>query len=302
MKTNASATWIMVIAATFFWGSNFNAGHALAGVLPPLTAASGRFAIAVLVLLAMRALRGSAESKLRPADMLKLCLLGLIGVFGFNSAFFIALHTTSSLNAALIMALSPLLTALFATQILGTVLRARQLFGIAIAFIGVTLVITAGHLAALHVASGDRWMLAAVITWSLYSVLVQKLVPHVPSLQQARWTITAGASALIALAVASEPIGMLATQTPTTLAIVIYMALGGTVLAYIFWLHGVQRLGPQRASIAFNLVPVFTLLVNLVLGQWPSPVQIVGLFAVIVGVVIGSGWQPRRRADSPQPL
>lgn len=298
MKTNTSATWIMVIAATFFWGSNFNAAHILAGVLPPLTAASGRFAIAVFVLLAMRILRGSAESNLRPADMLKLCLLGLIGVFGFNSAFFTALHTTSSLNAALIMSLSPLLTALLATQILGTVLHARQLLGIAIAFVGVTLVITGGHVAALHVARGDCWMLVAVVAWSLYSVLVQKLVPHVPSLQQARWTITAGAAALIAFAVAREPIAILATQTPATMAVVIYMALCGTVLAYIFWLRGVQDLGPQRASIAFNLVPVFTLLVNLALGQWPSPVQIAGLFAVIAGVLIASGWRLARAGVS----
>ena len=290
----------MVIAATFFWGSNFNAGHALAGVLPPLTAASARFAIAVLVLLAMRALRGAAESSLRPADMLKLCVLGLIGVFGFNSAFFIALHTTSSLNAALIMSLSPLLTALLSTQVLGTVLHARQLLGIAIAFVGVTLVVTGGYLAVLHVATGDWWMLFAVAAWSLYNVLVQKMAGHVPSLQQARWTITAGACALIVLAVASEPIAMLATQTATTLAIVIYMALCGTVLAYIFWLRGVQNLGPQRASIAFNLVPVFTLLVNLALGQWPSPVQIAGLLAVLAGVLIASGWQPARRAAVSQ--
>ena len=135
----------MVIAATFFWGSNFNTGRALAALLPPITAAAERFAIAVLVLLAMRALRGSAESRLQPADMLKLCALGLIGVFGFNYAFFIALHTTSSLNAALIMALSPLLTALLSTLLLGTVLHARQLLGIAIAFAGVTLVITGGQ-------------------------------------------------------------------------------------------------------------------------------------------------------------
>lgn len=292
----------MIIAATFFWGSNFNAAHALAGVLPPLTAASERFAIAVTVLLAMRALRGSGESNLLPADMLKLCILGLIGIFGFNSAFFIALHTTSSLNAALIMSLSPLLTALLSTLILGTVLRARQLLGIAIAFGGVTLVITGGHLSALHVAIGDWWMLLAVVAWSLYTVLVQKLVAHVPALQQARWTITAGAAGLIAIAIASEPVAVLTTQTLTTMAIVIYMALCGTVLAYIFWLRGVQDLGPQRASIAFNLVPVFTLLVNLAFGQWPNPVQIAGLFAVITGVVIASGWQPTRRADTAQPL
>jgi len=67
------------------------------------------------------------------------------------------------------------------------------------------------------------------------------------------------------------------------------MAIRGTVLAYVHWLCGVQTLGPQRCSVAFNLVPVFTLLVNLALGEWPNAVQVVGLHAVIVGVAVASG-------------
>lgn len=299
---NFASVWLLVIAATFFWGSNFNAAHALSGVLPPLTAASGRFGIAVLILLAMRALRGKAESILSARDKFALCVLGLIGVFGFNYGFFTALHTTSSLNAALIMALSPLLTALLAAVLLGTPLRARQLLGIGIAFIGVALVITGGRLALLQVAIGDVWMLCSCLAWSLYTVLVQKFAAHVPPQQQARWTICAGAAALIALAGFTEPVGMLATQSLHTAAILLYMATCGTVLAYVFWLRGVQSLGPQRAAIAFNLVPGFTLLVNLALGYLPRVEQLIGLLMVVVGVVIASGWRPpaRVRSDAAQ--
>lgn len=286
----------MVFAATFFWGSNFNAAHALVGALQPLTAASERFAIAVLVLMLIRLCRGSAETKLNTMDMLKLLLLGFFGIFGFNYGFFTALHTTSTLNAALIMALSPLLTALLASFILRTPLQPQQLSGIAIAFLGVTLVVTGGHLSAVHIAIGDCWMLLSCFCWSLYSVLLQKLTAHIPPMQQARWTVTAGAVGLTLVALLREPVGELATQTASTLAIILFMALCGTVLAYLFWLRGVQALGPQRAMIAFNLVPVSTLLVDLVLGHWPSHLQIVGLIVVISGVAIASGWRPGNRA------
>lgn len=286
----------MVIVATFFWGANFNAAHALAGVLPPLTAAAGRFAIAVIIFMAMRGL-SAAESQLQIDDMVKLIGLGLIGVFGFNYAFFTALHTTSSLNGALIMSLSPLLTTLLSTLILGTALHTRQMFGIAIAFLGVTLVITGGHFASLQVASGDWWMLSGCFAWSVYCVLLKK-VSHIPALQQARWTIAAGAFALIIFAVAREPVMQLADQSLTTFAIVAYMAICGTVIAYLYWLRGVQALGPQRSSIAFNLVPIFTLLVNLALGQWPNATQVAGLFIVIAGVVIAS-TQPAASTTPP---
>ena len=41
--------WLMVIASTFFWGSNFNAGHAIANDVAPLTAAADRFGVAVIL-------------------------------------------------------------------------------------------------------------------------------------------------------------------------------------------------------------------------------------------------------------
>jgi drug/metabolite transporter (DMT)-like permease len=288
------AVWTMVIAATFFWGSNFNAGRALADQLPPLTAAAERFGIAVVVLLAMRLLRGHGESALSPRDMLALCALGLIGVFGFNFAFFTALHTTSALNAALIMALSPLLTNLLAVWLLGGRLGGVQLLGIGLAFCGVTLVITGGHWALLRIAVGDLWMLGACLAWSIYSVLVRKFAAHIPSPQQARWTVTAGALALIVFAFWREqPLAHIAAQSGSTLLILLYMGLCGTVLAYLFWLRGIEALGPQRAVLAFNLVPVFTLLINLAFGQQPAVEQFVGMALVIGGVVIGSGWRPR---------
>lgn len=295
MNRNPAAIWIMVIAATFFWGSNFNAARAIAGDLSPLTAASERFGIAVAILLVMRLVQKQSESALSIKDMAVLCGLGLIGVFGFNYGFFTAMHTTSALNAALIMALSPLVTSLLSSWLLDAVMRAAQWLGIAVAFMGIALVITGGNLAVLHVAIGDLWMMSACLSWSLYSVLVRKHASHIPPMQQARWTIAAGAAVLIGMGFWQEnPLAAIAQQSLSTHAIMIYMALCGTVLAYIFWLRGVQVLGPQRAVVAFNLVPVFTLLVNLALGQLPQLAQFAGMAMVIGGVLISSGWRPQR--------
>jgi drug/metabolite transporter (DMT)-like permease len=294
MNKTLSSIWAMIIAATFFWGSNFNAARELADKLPPLTAASERFGIAVAVLLLMRLFQRQSESILFGRDMAALCALGMLGVFGFNFAFFAALHTTSALNGALIMSLSPLVTVLLSTILLDTQLRAVQMLGIAVAFVGVALVITGGHWALLHVAIGDLWMLCACLSWSLYNVLVRKYIQHVPSSQQARWTISAGALALIVLALVLErPIGLIVQLDVSTHLILIYMALCGTVLAYIFWLRGLQALGPQRASIAFNLVPVFTLLINLALGEPPKLAQFLGMALVFSGVLISTGWRPQ---------
>lgn len=285
--------WLMVIASTFFWGSNFNAGHAIANDVAPLTAAADRFGVAVILFLLLRIVQGKAESRLQWKDARALIPLGIIGVFGFNYAFFTALHTTSPLNAALIMALSPMLSLVFSVWLLKTRIQTYQYIGIVLAFMGVSLVITGGNFALLHIAIGDAWMLGACIVWSLYSVGTKKFAGHIPSLQLARWTVSIGAVALIITAsLIEQPFTSIPQLSLTTHAILFYMSICGTVLAYIFWLRGVHFLGPDKSAIAFNLVPVSTLLVSLVLGSLPNVIQLLGMVLVLIGVVISSGWRP----------
>ena len=295
MKSTSGRIWLMVIISTFFWGSNFNAGHAVASDVTPLTAAAERFAIALLLFWAIRFSFGKAESQLAASDAFILIPLGITGVFGFNYAFFAAMHTTSALNAALIMALSPMLSTLLSVIMLKVHIRAYQYLGMAIAFIGVVFVITGGHFSLLHSAVGDLWMLLACFVWSLYSVSSKKYAPHIPSLQFARWTVSIGAVALIIAALLLEqPLTDIPHLSLATHSILMYMGVCGSVLAYIYWLKGVYFLGPEKSAIAFNLVPVFTLLVSLAFGSLPNIVQVLGMLLVLVGVLISSGWKQKK--------
>lgn len=298
MKHTHGNIWLMVVASTFFWGSNFNAGHAVASYVTPLTAAAERFGIALLVFWLLR-LFSQAESRLGWSDLLLMLPLGVVGVFGFNYAFFTALHTTSALNAALIMALSPMVSVLFSVVMLKVRIGPAQYLGMLVAFVGVTLVITGGHFSALHIASGDGWMLFACCVWSLYSVSARRFASHIPAIQFARWTVSIGAIALIIAALAIEqPVRDISHLNLANHAILIYMGVCGSVLAYIYWLRGVQFLGPDKSAIAFNLVPVFTLLVNIVLGTLPNAVQLFGMLMVLIGVLTSTGWRPAAKAAS----
>ena len=289
MSSNAHL-WLLIVLSTLFWGSNFNAAHEVANIVPPLTAAAERFATALLLFWGFRWWTGKAESQLQWRDALTLVPLGLLGVFGFNYAFFIALHTTSPLNAALIMALAPLISVLMSVFLLGSKINRQQALGIVIAFIGVSLVITGGNFAQLQIAVGDLWMLGACFVWSLYSVGSKRYAPHIPSMQFARWTVSIGAVALITLAlIVEQPLHTIPQLSLKSHAVLLYMSIFGSVLAYIFWLKGVQEIGPDKSAIAFNFVPVFTLLVSLILGVYPDGIQISGLVLVLAGVLAFNG-------------
>ncbi len=289
MSRKDQSVLFLMFLAMFFWGSNFNAASALAGSVPPLTAGAERFAIAALVFLLMRLWR-RPESVLSGKAKLQLVGLGILGVFGFNFAFFYGLQTTSALNGALIMATSPLVTTLLAAVLIGGVVGLQHWFGAVLGFCGVALVIFGGGGHQLHLAIGDLYMIGACLCWSLYTVCCKKYAGNVPALQLSRWSIGAGAvSLLIAALWMEQPLTFLPHLDIQFHLILLYMGLFGSVLAYIFWLQGVQTLGPGRAALFFNLVPVFTLLVGIGLGDLPRPAQLVGMVLVMLGVLIGNG-------------
>lgn len=287
MKNTAGPIWALVILSTFFWGSNFNAAAILAHTVTPLTAAAERFALALGVFWLMRLWAGKSESILTMRDYWVIGALGIIGVFGFNYAFFTALHTTTALNAALIMSLTPLVSIGLSIIILKATVGIHQYIGMLSALIGVCLVITGGQWHLTQVAVGDFWMLFACAAWSLFNVCSKRFAGHIPPLQYSRWTVSIGATALIIAAFGIEtPIASVIHLDLRSHALLIYMGICGTVLAYIYWLKGVYFFGPEKSAVAFNLVPVFTLLVNVLLGQYPTGNQLMGMVLVFGGILL----------------
>ncbi|MGH8357972.1 MAG: DMT family transporter, partial [Pseudomonas sp.] len=100
-------TYLKLAAVTMIWGGTFVAGRYLAAGLDPLLAATVRFALASLALLAFL---GVARIRLvRPttAQWVQMMVLGFFGIFFYNLCFFYGLHYINASRASLIVALNP---------------------------------------------------------------------------------------------------------------------------------------------------------------------------------------------------
>lgn len=292
MKTNA--VYSLVTLSALFWGMNF----ALAGLVmvdePPLYAAAFRFLLSSAVMLVLALMRGEplVQSARRHAGVFM--LLGALGIGAFNLLFFFALQRTSAANASLIMATNPLLTTLLAALMLGERASANQLAALPLALIGVVVVISGGRLdqlKSLHVASGDLIMLCADLVWAFYNVLGRRYMPAGSPLANSTLMIMAGTLLLVVAAVASP-------ETPVMPGLesgagLVMMALGGTVLAYLFWTTGIARLGAGRTALFLNLVPVFAMVIAGAMGEVPTGAQLVGGLLVIGAVLVAT--LPRRQ-------
>lgn len=295
------AIFATLILSTFFWGANFNLGKFVVQATDPLTAAAWRFILAgAAMTLYMLFTEGVNWRGLRQNAM-ALAAMAAIGIFGFNISFFFGMQTTSSVNGSLIMTLNPTITVILTALVIGDAISWKQVLGLALSFCGVVTVVTGGNPAALlrlHFAVGDALILLGNLCWAAYSVIGKKWVRNLSAVQTTTSTMLIGALAMIAIALFQHG-GSLPVPSTHTFGAIAIMAIFGTVLAYLWWNNGIRTIGPARTAVFFDLVPIFTMLIAISLGEQVSPAQYLGAVLVISGVLFSSGaldmWLSRAR-------
>jgi drug/metabolite transporter (DMT)-like permease len=282
-----------VLLAVFFWGTNFNAGAYIIHHMAPISAALERFVVATTLILLLFGLRGELRLATLKNNFWVFALLGLLSVTTFNLAMFVGLRSTTAINGALIMATTPLSTMLLAALLENETLTLQRGAGLAVGLAGVVAVITRGHLQALldmKIATGDLIIFGGSVAWSLNTVLSRKLLKGANAQETASFTMLFGTLGLAVLAGTMEQPLEASIAAPLGVhAALLYTALGGSLLAYLSWFNGVQKLGSSRTAVFFNLVPVFTMLVSAMLGSLPNGWQLLGALTVIAGVALTSG-------------
>jgi len=275
-------TYLLTALAAIFWGANFNLAQPVLAEMGPYVAGASRYLLAALIMLLITFSRGETV----PLRYIKTyALLGLVGVFGYNLFFFLGMQSTSAVSGALIMALNPLLTAVIAFFILKDRPSSRQLLAFPVGIIGVAIVVL-GAGAELRVATGDIYILIANLSWAFYNVLVRKLLPkEVSGIASTAGIMTAGAIALTMVAVISGEAFVLPTMHAGSALLV--MTVAGGVLAYIFWNAGITKLGPSKAAIFLNLIPLTSIVIAAFAGMPPNLAQITGA-VVVIGAVMFS--------------
>lgn len=280
---NHFKTYLMATMAAIFWGANFNLARPVIAEMGPYVAGASRYVLAAAVMVLIAQMRKEAT----PAQHWKAYLtLGVVGVFGFNLFFFLGMETSSAINGALIMALNPLLTAVLGYVILRDRPSTQQLVAFPIGIAGVAIVVL-GAGAQLTIAVGDIYILIASLNWALYNVLVKKMMPkQVGGIANTAGIMTVGAMALSIAAIMHGD--HVVVPTIHAGAALLTMSLGGGVLAYLFWNASISNLGPSKAAIFMNLVPVTTMVIAAFEHVPPNHAQLIGAMLVISAVTFSS--------------
>lgn len=294
----ASTTYLKLTGAMFMWGGTWIAGRIIAQELSaPLAAPAIRFLLAGLVLAGVALLgEGHIPRPQNGREWGVVTGLAITGIFLYALCFFYGLKHISAGRGALVVALTPVVVALAAWFLGQERMTPVKLAGVAIAMLGCLTVIGKGNpLALLHGAVGiGEWLiLGCVLCWTAYTFIGRRATKTLSPLAATLWASLIG-SLLIGITALLQGGSELMAWSWQVWASVVFLALGGTALAFTWFADGVKRLGAARASVFVNLVPVFAVLQAAVLldERLALPVLGGGLL-VIAGVWLTANFSEK---------
>ncbi|MCZ8185250.1 MAG: DMT family transporter [Beijerinckiaceae bacterium] len=284
-----SNAYLLLALTMLFWGGNAIAARLAVGEISPMVLTAGRwFVVVIFIALFLRKEVREVLPVLKERWLFAL-MMGTFGYTVFNAMMYVAGHYTSAVNITLLQGAIPIFTLIGAFFAYGTPVRGVQIIGIIVTMIGVAVTASGGsfeRLAALAINFGDVLMVAACALYAGYTVALKKR-PAISGL--AFFSGMAFAAALVSLPFVVAEIAIGKAQWPGLkgLMILTYVAIGPSFLAQVFFMRAVELIGPGRAGLFANLVPVIgAVLAVLILGEPFGWHHAVSMVLVLGGIAI----------------
>jgi drug/metabolite transporter (DMT)-like permease len=274
-------------------GSTVVAGRVIAAGLPPFTATALRFALALPIFLLLMRLRGERLPRPGRRDAALLAFQALAGSVGYAVLLLAGMKLASAADAGIVAGSLPAVAALVAVVVLRERPGRALLAAVALASAGVA-VLHLGPPAATHSLAGNALVLGAVVCEALFILLNKQLRTPVPAL--ALSTLMCGLGLAFTVLPAFAEAAWRQPVAPAALAGVVWYALVPTVLGYLLWYAGAERVSAAEASLYTGLLPVSAVaLAAMALGEPISPSQLAGAGCVLAAIVTSAA--PRRRRE-----
>ncbi len=278
-------TYTKLLLTAIFWGGTFIAGRVIAQNVDPYSAAFIRFFIAATILLLMVYKIEKGFPRLDLKQSLLVVLLGLTGVLGYNVFFFKGLKLIQAGRAALIIATNPIFISLLSALLFKEKLRWIQGIGIIISVVGAIMAITHGdlqHFIQEKLSWGDAFLFVCVICWVAYSIIGKTVLNKLSPLISVAYSAAVGAIGLLIPAL-NHQLAINIGNFPVLAWIgLFYLAVFGTVLGFKWYYEGIKAIGPTRAGLFINFVPISAIFLAFLILNEPIT------FSLILGTVMVS--------------
>ncbi|MDC0933242.1 DMT family transporter [Arcobacteraceae bacterium] len=285
-------TYILVTLCVLFWSGNFVLGRFIKDDISPIELAFFRwFFVAIFLLPSLFFIDIKKIIELIKSNFIVVSILAILSVSLYNTVLYLALQSTLATNALLINSSTPLIIIILSSIILKTNINKIQILGILISTFGVSFLILKGNfesLTSLEFHDGDFWIMFCAFIWALYSVLLKFKPKGYKNSELFVANMYVGFLFLL-------PIYLYQGYTmESQIAHVqhywyffIYISLFSSILSYIFWTNGVEKIGASKTGQFVHLMPLFgSILAFIFLGEKLQMFHIIGAVFIAIGIYL----------------
>ena len=290
--------YVLMAAAPAMFASNMLVARATAEFIPPVALAVGRWTLAALILLPFvgKALWSSRDAIRR--EFGDLLILGALGMGVCGAVLYLASAATSATNMGLVASATPVVTVVVARLFYRETMTLAQIAGVGVSLSGVLVIIAKGSadlLLGLRFAAGDLYTLIAVVSWSVYSTMLQHRPTALGAASRFAATIVLGTLSLLPFLAIEAALGRQPSFDMSTLAVMLFLAVVPGLGAYQAYGLIQSRLGANRTSLILYLVPIYNaVLAWLLLGERLHAYHWVGAALALSGIYLTTRQAPPR--------
>ena len=276
------------LAAASIWGGMYVVSKVVLEVIPPFTLLAIRLILGSMTLGLVIAFRQKTE--FTKQQFIESLLVGLVG-YGISLGFqFVGTKLSTASNGALVTSATPAFVLLFAPLLLKEKTTLPGILALTISSFGVVAVIdprTADFSSTLFL--GNLSLIAAALTWALYSVLVRRVSKTADLLVSSTVMFIGGIPSSVLFGIFEVKTQGVGEISLGVIGGILFLGIISTAIAMFLWNFAFAQLPATMASLTFFAQPVVgTLLGWFFLGEKITPLFLFGGILIGIGLVISS--------------
>lgn len=275
------------------WSGNFIIARGVYKLIPPISLAFYRWALASIIIFFLGYKKFVAEKTFVLKNWKYLFWVALMGITLFNTFIYIAGHSTSAINLSLIgTTLSPVFAIILSAIFLKERITPLRIAGLLFCIAGVIELLSKGSsatLLAFRFSAGDVWTLISAFVFAIYTVLVKRKPATISPITFLFVIFIGGTLLLLPFFILERLVMPPVIWNNHLFSSILYISIGASVIGFLCWNAAIARIGSVRTALFGNLIPIFSTLEAVwLLNETITVIHIISGALVITGLILAN--------------
>ena len=293
MFSKNTTAYIFLLFTTLFWSGNFIVGKAASLYeIPPFTLNFYRWLFAWLILMPFTFKEIIEKKKYILGNIKLITILGITSITFFNSIVYYSLNFTHVISGVLMISVIPVMIIFFSWIFKIEKTNIYQITGVIFSLLGVAVIITKAELNILldlNFNKGDLWMVVAMFSWAIYSVLLKKKKHELSQISLLETIITMGLIFLLPIYFIETKMGYYVILDVPFVLTLTYVVLFPGLASFLFWIKGIAIIGTNRSGIFLHLMPIFGALMAMIIFKEKFMFfHLIGAVLILIGILLSN--------------